>query len=204
MTAIREAIVDRTLALAHEQGWEAVRLADVADELGIGMLTFSRYFAEKDDIIDAWLDRADEAMLSEADRPGFRELGPREGIRRMMLAYLEALAPYHRVTREMIGHKLEFGHVHVQFPALLRISRTVQWIRESNRRPDTFFVRGLEESVLTSIFVTTFVTWLRDDTPDHRITHERLDWMLGRAEAAARSTLPRLREWPLPSLQVRL
>lgn len=200
MSAMREQIVDTALKLAEEQGWEAVRMADIADRLGIGLRSLSVYFREKDEIIDAWLDRADTAMLATADTPGWSARPTQERLRTLILTYLEALSGHRRVTREMIGHKLEFGHVHVQFPALLRISRTVQWIREGARREDTFFVRGLEETVLTSIFIATFLTWLRDEEGDAR-TRARLDWMLDRASGLAEAALPQLRRLPLPTLQ---
>lgn len=204
MTAVREAIVDTALNLAEDQGWEAVRLHDVARRLGISLSTLSRYFREKDEIIDAWLDRADEAMLAEADRPGFGELPTRDRIHRLVMAYVERLGGHRRVTREMIAHKLEFGHFHVQLPAILRISRTVQWIREATRRDDTFFLRGLEETALTSVFVTAFLGWLKDDSHGFEQTRRRLDRMLATGEAAARAAVPRLRKWPLPSLQLHI
>ena len=178
MAAIREAIIDAAVELAEEQGWEAVRLYEVAQRLGVSLLTLSRYFREKDEIIDAWFDRADEAMLAVADRPGFTELTPRQRVHRLIMAYLERLGPHRRVTREMVGHKLEFGHLHVQIPAVLRISRTVQWLREAAHRDAAGAMRGLEETVLTSIFVTTFVSWLNEDTHDFRRTRARLSRLL--------------------------
>ncbi len=204
MAAIREAIIDAAVELAEEQGWEAVRLYEVAQRLGVSLLTLSRYFREKDEIIDAWFDRADEAMLAVADRPGFTELTPRQRVHRLIMAYLERLGPHRRVTREMVGHKLEFGHLHVQIPAVLRISRTVQWIREAARRDDTFFLRGLAETVLTSVFVATFLGCLNDDSRGFEGTRRRLDGMLSMGETAAHAAKPALRKLPLPSLQMPL
>lgn len=126
----RDRLVDAALELAERDGWEAVRLHQVAAACGVGLDDVRAHFPEKDDFIDAWLDRADAAMLQFFDRGGVDGRPPRERIRELILAWLEALAPHQRVTREMINHKLELGHIHVQFPAVLRISRTVQWIRE--------------------------------------------------------------------------
>jgi hypothetical protein len=86
----------------------------------------------------------------------------------------------------MIGHKLEFGHVHVQFPAVLRISRTVQWIREGAMLDAPLPRRALEETAMTALFVKTFLCWLRDDSPDFQQTRERLARDLDCLEMAAR------------------
>ncbi|MDZ7839551.1 MAG: TetR/AcrR family transcriptional regulator [Gammaproteobacteria bacterium] len=185
---IREQLVDAALALAERQGWEAVRLHQVAAACGVGLDAVRAQFPEKDDLIDAWLDRADAAMLQRFDRGGVDGLPPRERIRKLILVWLEALAPHRRVTREMIRHKMEPGHIHVQFPALLRISRTVQWIREGALLDAPLPRRALEETAMTALFVKTFLCWLGDDSEDFSRTRRRLDRNLYWLESAARLT----------------
>lgn len=182
----RDSIVDAALELAERDGWEAVRLHQVATACNAGLDDIRRHFAEKDEIIDAWLDRADAAMLGHFDNGGVDGLTPRERIRELILVWLEALAPFRRVTREMIDHKLEFGHIHVQFPAVLRISRTVQWIREGAMLDAPLPRRALEETAMTAVFVKTFVGWLRDDSTGFQRTRERLDRDLHALDAIAR------------------
>ena len=178
----RERIVDAALELADGQGWEAVRLFDVANAAGISLDDIRAHFREKEDLVDAWFDRADQAMLQAATQPEVKGLPPKERIHRLIMVWLETLAPHRRVTRDMILGRLEPGHLHVQFPALLRISRTVQWLREGARRDATFVRRALEETVLTSIYVTTFCYWLRDDSDQSRNTRRLLDRLLGAVE----------------------
>lgn len=182
----RERIVDAALALAEREGWESVRLHRVAAECDAGLDEIRAHFREKDEIIDAWLDRADAAMLRCHDSGELDGLSPRERIRALILAWLEALAPYHRVTREMIAHKLEFGHVHVQFPAVLRISRTVQWIREGALLDAPLPRRALEETALTALFVKILLLWLRDRPPEFHATHRWLDRGLDALETLGR------------------
>ena len=38
---------------------------------------------------------------------------------------------YIYITRGMLAYKLEPGHLHLQLPGLVRVSRTVQWFREA-------------------------------------------------------------------------
>ena len=63
-----------------------------------------------------------------------------------------------------IGAKADFGHVHIQIPALMRISRTVQWFREAAHQDSTGLQRIIDESALSSIYLAAFARWLFDDT----------------------------------------
>lgn len=178
-------IVDAALQLAEESSWEAVRLHRVAARSGIGLAEIGRHFREKDELIDAWFDRADAALLALAAAPWMPSLPPRERLLRLTMAWLEALAPHKRVTREMIVNKLEPGHLHIQFPALMRVSRTVQWLREAALLDDHGVRRALAETALTAIYLATFACWLGDDTPDATQTRRFLDRQLAVAERAA-------------------
>lgn len=170
----REAIVDAALELAAEHGWEALRLHQVAEACGVGLDAIHDHFGEKDELIDAWLDRADTAVLHLADSGELAGLAARERLERLIMAWLDTLAPYRRVTRGMVAHKLEPGHLHVQLAALLRTSRTVQWIREGARLDAPLPRRALEETALTALFLRTFACWLWDDSPDAAATRARL------------------------------
>jgi hypothetical protein len=87
----------------------------------------------------------------------------------------------------MILGKLEPGHLHIQIPGLLRISRTVQWMREAAQR-DTISMtrRALEETATTSIYLMTFIHWMTDDSPQSASTAAFLDRRLKEAETLAR------------------
>lgn len=184
--AVAERILDAALELAARGSWEAVRLHAVARHLDLTLADIHAHYREKEDIAEAWFDRADRALLADAAQPGYAALDTRGRLQRSILAWLDALAPQRRVTREMIVNKLEPGHLHVQIPALLRISRTVQWLREAAGREQTFLWRALEETATTAIFVTTFAQWLVDETPNSTRTRAFLDRKLKHAESLAR------------------
>ncbi|MGQ0750842.1 MAG: TetR family transcriptional regulator [Betaproteobacteria bacterium] len=190
-TSESDSIVDAAIALAEERAWEAVRLHDVAAALGVTLDDIRRHFREKEDIVDAWFDRADAAMLREAEAPGFPELTPRERIRRLIMTWLGALAAHRKVTRQMIYGKLEPGHLHIQIPGLMRVSRTVQWIREAAQRDATYVRRALEETGLTTIYLTTFFHWMNDASPGAIRTERFLDGCLGFAERLDRAVWAR-------------
>ncbi|MFO7580624.1 MAG: TetR/AcrR family transcriptional regulator [Nitrosomonas halophila] len=205
--AMREAIIETAMVLAARSSWEALRLHEVAEQLAISLDDIRCCFREKDELIDAWFDRADSHMLREAESAGFLELAPAERVQHLIMAWLNALAVQRRVTRQMIASKLEIGHIHIQVPAIMRVSRTVQWIREAAHRDATFVWRALEESALTSIYLMTFFFWMRDESEDARYTRQflqrhlsMLPWLAGsnqRAHHANGQAVSRPRQLPL-------
>ena len=182
----RERILDAALDLAGRKSWERARLHDVAAELQMSLNEMRAHFREKEDLTDAWFDRADTAMLQEAGAPGFAELAPRARLQRLIMAWLAALAGHRRVTRQMICGKFEPGHFHYQYAGLLRVSRTVQWLREAAQRDAVLPWRALEETALTAIYVAAFFYWMRDDSEGAARTAAFLERLLARAERLAR------------------
>ena len=179
-------IVDTAVALAERRSWESIRLHEVAAAAGITLDQIRQHFREKEELVAAWFDRADAAMLRDAATPEFARHPARERLRRVIMTWLDALQPQRRVTRQMILGQCEPGHLHVQIPAILRISRTVQWMREAAGLRDTGIRRALAETVLTGIYLTTFLCWLRDDSAGSAQTRNLLDFLLGKAEFLAR------------------
>jgi AcrR family transcriptional regulator len=195
---LRDAIVDGALALAEERSWETVRLHDVAARLGIPLDDVRRHFREKEEIVDAWFDRADAALLAAGEAGAPRDAEPRVLLARLFMVWFEALAPHRRVTRQMIVGKLEPGHVHYQIAGLLRVSRTVQWLREAAHRDATLPWRALEESALTAIYLSAFWRFLYDDTPGYTATRALLERLLDGAGRLARSIGPLFGYRPTP------
>ena len=180
---LRDAIVDTAVALAEHSSWEAVRLFDVATELNISLDNIRLYFREKEDLVDAWFDRADGQMLKAAETVEFLSLSSRERLRHLIMTWLDALVAHRKVTRQMIGAKLEPGHLHIQIPAIMRISRTVQWMREAAQRDATFLRRALEETALTTIYLATFTYWMQDTSENSQRTRDFLEHKLLMAES---------------------
>lgn len=193
-----QSIIDAALELAEQHSWEAVRLHDVARAAGMTLDDIRQYYREKEDLIDAYFDRADAAMLEYAAAPELSQLAPRQRLHRVIMVWLDALAAHRTVARQMILSKCEPGHIHIQIPAVMRISRTVQWMREAAHRDAVYLHRALEETVLTSIYLTTFVHWLNDGSPNSVRTRELLDTLLRLAEGVedgALKFLNPLRTW---------
>ncbi|MDH5552946.1 MAG: TetR/AcrR family transcriptional regulator, partial [Nitrosomonas sp.] len=91
---IRDAIVDTAIELAEQSSWEAVRLFDVAAEMKISLDDIRLHFSEKEDLVDAWFDRADSAMLKLAEDKEFLALTHQERLHHLIMAWLSALSAH--------------------------------------------------------------------------------------------------------------
>ncbi len=174
---LRERIVDTALDLAESSSWENVRLHHIADKLQASLEQIRCEFNEKEQIVDAWFDRADQAMLCVASNFG-QESDPGRRIEAAMLAWLGELGKHQKPTRQMVFNKFEFGHIHYQVDGVMRISRTVQWLRETAGLEDTLPWRAFSEAGLTLVFLATFFYWMFDVSPGYEATrrflHKRL------------------------------
>jgi hypothetical protein len=178
----RERIVDQTLRLAEEVGWQNLRLFQVAQRSGLRLADLAAEFRDLDAIADAWLARGVAAMLATAERPGFAGLPPRRRVELALTAFLEALSGHRRVAGQIFGAKLYLGHPHHNWSLVLWTSRTVQWLREAARLDGGGSRRRVEEIGLTALFIATLMRWLGDASADQAATRAFLAARLDRAE----------------------
>jgi AcrR family transcriptional regulator len=154
-------ILDAALELADVCGWERLHLFDVAAQLGVGLDSIALHYREKDQLVEAWFDRADHALLTRATAADLITLDPARRLEELLIAWLDCLAAHREVTGQMLLYKLEPGHIHLQVRGLLRISRTVQWWREAAQREAIHLHRVAEESLLSGAYLRTVLHWLR-------------------------------------------
>jgi ubiquinone biosynthesis protein COQ9 len=184
--ALRLRVIDAALRLADRGGgWDAVRVHAVAREAGATLAEVQRLFCDRDAIAEGFFDLADEALLALPEQPGWAARPARVRLCQAILAWLDALAPHRRLARGMLAYKLQPEHLHLQARGIMRISRTVQAIREVALLPATGWQRELEEAALTSIYLATFTCWLADATPRSQRTRRLLETLLSMAARGA-------------------
>ena len=154
-------ILDAALELADACGWERLHLFDVAEHLNVGLESIAAHYREKDQLVEAWFDRADHALLSRAKGADLIPLDPAKRLEELLIAWFDCLASHRAVTGQMLLYKLEPGHVHLQLRGLLRVSRTVQWWREAAQRGSIHLHRIAEESLLSAAYLRCVLHWLR-------------------------------------------
>ena len=170
---LAQAIMALALEQAERVGWDGVRLFDVAAALDISLADIYRHYRDADAIAEAWLAKADRAMLAAAE-PGFTELPPPQRIERAILRWLDALAPHRTVTRQILVGKLYPGHPHFVAALVVRLSRTVQWVREAALLRAGPPRRQIEEIALTWLFVATVAVWAVDGSQGQQTTRRFL------------------------------
>lgn len=79
--------IDAALELAETSSWEAVRLYQVSEILNIKIADVRRHFSEKDELVDAWFDRADQAMLKLAAGSDLRKQSTIDQLLKLIMAW---------------------------------------------------------------------------------------------------------------------
>lgn len=182
----RDRIVDTALALADEVGWERVRLVEVAVHAGLSLDRIAMHFREKDDVGDVWLDRANRAVLALAADEGFRALPPADRLHAAIMAWLDALAVHKATARSILLYKLRPAHVHLMAGLVVRLSRTVQWLREACGLGAVGRRQQVEEFGLSTLFASTVLYWLGDRSADQIRTRRFLERGLARSDRLMR------------------
>ena len=166
-----EKILAAALNRAEVEGWQNIRLHDIADDLGTSFPFVREYFRDQDAIANAWFRKSLDAMLAPSEK-AFRDLPPKERLFLVIMRWLDAMAAHRRVTVEMIRAKLYLGHPHHWVPLVFNLSRLVHWIREAAFLDAQGRQRQFEEIGLTTLVVTTLGVWDADQSEDQDRTRQ--------------------------------
>jgi AcrR family transcriptional regulator len=177
---LSERIVEAAIARAEREGWDRVKLSDVARDLKMSPAEILAHFRDMDAVADAWFGRALAAMV--AAGPGARSLPPRARIETLMLAWFDALSAHRRVSAQMLKTKLYLSHPHHWVPMIFSLSRTIQWLRDAAGLAAMGRRRQIEEIGLSALFLATLALWCRDESKSQERTHRFLARALDNAD----------------------
>lgn len=175
-------ILDTALGLAGEDGWDRVRLHNVADRLDIPLQRIHDIYPDLDAVGNALFARANRAMLAAGDAAGYTDLPASERIFLAIAAWLRVLAPHRPAVKAMLRYKVQPSHVHHQAALVVGLSRTVQWLREAARLDAVGRRRQVEEVGLSALMVATLIYWLFDRSEDQAKTRAFVQRRLARAD----------------------
>ncbi len=179
---LKERIVDTAVELADEGGWPAVRLHQVAARLGVSLLEIRSHYPDLDAVADAWLARADDAMLAVAERADLVEAPAPVRIEAALTAWFTALGGRRRMLGSILSYKLQPSHIHLQAALVVATSRRVQWLREAARLDATGRQKSIEEAGLTLLFGLVVLRWLTDRSEEFARTRGFITRRLERAD----------------------
>lgn len=173
-------ILDIALEQAENSDWSSLNLHTIAKVLDTSLLEIKVFYRQKDDLVEAWFDRADQTVLAEKPSDDFAALSKPERVHKVMMLWFLSMKKHRKVTRQMLYYKLEFGHIHLQILGIMRISRTVQWFREAALLKTKGIHKIMEEISLTRIYLSCFARWLFDDSKNSLRTERYLRSALNR------------------------
>ncbi len=179
---LQERIVDAAVELADEVGWSAVRLHQVAARLGVSLLQIRAHYPDLDAVANAWLARADDAMLAVAERADLVDAPAPDRIEAALTAWFTALGGRRRMLKSILSYKLLSSHIHLQAALVVATSRRVQWLREAARLDALGRQKSVEESGLTLLFAATVLCWLNDSSENFERTRAFIAYCLERAD----------------------
>lgn len=183
---VKRHIVAAALRVGAQVGsWDKVHVHEVAREAGVTLQELSHHFGDKDAIAEGFFDLADARVRALPQQPSWRALPVQARLERVIWTWLETLAPYRALAGEMLRYKMHPEHLHLQARGVMRVSRTVQWMRETVMLQSVGWRREVEEAGLTSIYLATLGCWLSDRTAGSERTLGLLRRLLGRADRAA-------------------
>ena len=120
--------------------------------------------------LNAWLARADDAMLAVAERADLVDAPPPDRSEAALTAWFTALGGRQRMLRSILSYKLKPSHIHLQAALVVATSRRVQWLREAARLDAMGGQKSVEEAGLTLLFVATVLRWLNDSSENFERT----------------------------------
>lgn len=109
-SAVADAIMDRTAAIAASEGVHALTMARIAEEAGIGRATLYRHFKDVGEILAAWHQRQISAHLADLEAIRARHESPLKALEAVLVAYAFHSARDHHGSLEQVLHAQP--HVH--------------------------------------------------------------------------------------------
>lgn len=175
---IPDTIVEATLDLIAEKGWQRLSLGDIAARAKLPVSEVWERFESKEAVLDEWLRRLDRRM-TEGGPPDLDE-SPRDRLFEVIMRRFDALQHHREAVRRLLRDgpgdpRLVFSRA-ASWPRTLRLMLEAAGISTSGAS-GLLRVEGL-----AGIHLAVLRTWLRDDSADMARTMAELDKQLRRAE----------------------
>ena len=175
------AVVDAAFAVAGEGGWKSVTMAAIAARAGISLAQVYAVLPNKHAVLARLSDQVTRTVLAQAPS-GSTEL-PRERLFEVLMARLDALAPYKAGLRSIAG-EVPRDPAAAALLAML-VPPAMAWMLEAAGIPARDFGAPARVVGLSAVWTRVLRVWLRDDSEEGGKTMAELDRQLKRAESWA-------------------
>jgi AcrR family transcriptional regulator len=177
-------VVDATMALAAEAGWNNITLADIADKAAVPLADLRLLVDDKQEILKQFMAEIDGAVLAAMEADAGDE-HPRDRLFDLLMQRFELLEPHksalQKISRDLRGNPL------ARLSLVGTLLQSMDWML-NGAGISTSGARGSVKSKgLAAIYLSVMGTWFEDDDPGLARTMAMLDRKLRRGEGLLRS-----------------
>ena len=174
-------ILTVALEIAESQGWANVRMNHVAAYIDVSLVDLRGHYQDMNALADGWFAHALVDMLVSPNK-GFSNRPAKERLFIVITRWLDSLAVHHRVSAQMINHKLYLFHPQHWLPMASSLSTLVHWILDAAMINSRGRQRKLEELGTTLLVLATLRVWVGDDSENQIRTRIFLQQQLNKVE----------------------
>lgn len=167
-------ILSTAVVIAQQRGWNKLEFRDIAKELDIPLMTIYAYYTTKQELAMAWFQRADVNMLFESSDPELLSFSIPERLQKLIMAWFHHLMTYRHASRDMILAIMTSLDPIKKIKFLGHLRHTVRWICEAAECDTRDLRQYIETSGLLTIFISTLLYWLHDDSKEATATQNFL------------------------------
>jgi len=177
---IRNQIIDAALELAAERPYSEIGLGDIADRAGVGLDVLRSAFRMRIEIVSAFVERIDRAVLAGAGET--TEESSRERVFDILMRRFDALAPYRAGVKSIVASARRDPMLALALNGMG--VRSMGWMLEGADAGRNGLRGAIRAQGLALIWARAFAVWLEGDAPDLDKTMAALDRGLTRGEQA--------------------
>lgn len=178
-TAAADRIVDALLGRLSTHRWRTIELTDVARDAGVTLAELRRSFGGKSDILAAFTDRVDAAVLERID-PALDGEPARDRLFDILMARLDVLAP-HRAAVASLSREARTDPMFAAFLAPLAV-RSMSFMLAAAGIPAAGPMGHARAKALAVAWAGILPVWVTDDDPGLARTMVAVDKALARGE----------------------
>lgn len=183
--SIEDRAVDAALALAAEEGWQAVSLAAVADRAGLSLAELYAVLPSRGAILDAFARRIDRATLSGVELDGSDAGTIRDRLFDIIMRSFDALEPHRAAVAALVGDLPR--NPLAAFCQGTRMLRSVAWMAAAAGVNTGGPLGIVRVNAIATAYLVVLRAWLADESADKSRTMAALDRVLKNLEMLAQT-----------------